>query len=495
LSLPDRFIRNMTELLGEDYPAWRDSLLCVPNTGIRVNELKITKERFIDLWKKCGGEAPEEIPWIHNGFFTENTAGFSGHPLYQTGLFYIQEPSAMAPAENLPISPGDYVLDLCAAPGGKSTELLAKLGGTGLLHSNDISASRAQALRKNLELAGAANAFVTAESPDKLAVCFHEYFDKILVDAPCSGEGMFRREPGMSAYWEEKGPEYYAPLQADILSAAVTMLKCGGCLMYSTCTFSPLENEANVLSLLERFPELQLLEIPEQEGFCHGVLPGTEKCVRIYPHRMRGEGQFMALFVKRTGEDNQTIGNGAGTAASKNEYSSSIPDGKYASAVPEKELASPKRCIYEKNDEIYLIPRGVRPYPSLRYLMTGLHLATRKKNRTMPSQALAEALFEGEWGREFNMACDDIRVMKYLRGETLSAFEDEIVNHEPALTRLFGDADPAVLFTSSAGGSRKTHDKKNDKNILILIEGFPVGFGSFDRGLIKNKRAPGRRLL
>ena len=491
MSLPDRFIRNMTELLGEDYPAWRDSLLCVPNTGIRVNELKITRDRFFDLWKKCSGEPLEEIPWIHNGFFTKNTAEFSGHPLYQTGLFYIQEPSAMAPAENLPISPGDYVLDLCAAPGGKSTELLAKLGGTGLLHSNDISASRAQALRKNLELAGAANAFVTAESPDKLAACFHGFFDKILVDAPCSGEGMFRREPGMSTYWEEKGPEYYAPLQADILSAAVTMLKRGGCLMYSTCTFSPLENEANVLSLLDRFPELQLLEIPEQEGFCHGVLPGTEKCVRIYPHRMRGEGQFMALFVKRTCEDGQTGESGDGATISRNCYSS---------AIFEKETASVKRYIYEKKDEIYLIPAGISPYPSLRYLMTGLHLATRKKDRTMPSQALAEALFEGEWGREFNMACDDIRVMKYLRGETLSALEEEIATHEPALTRLLGDIDPAVLSSSSAGGGRTIRDKKNDKskkdkNILILIEGFPVGFGAFDRGLIKNKRAPGRRLL
>ena len=189
----------MTELLGEDYPAWRDSLLCVPNTGIRVNELKITKDRFRALWKKRGGGDLKEIPWIHNGFYTENTSEFSGHPLYEAGLFYIQEPSAMAPAENLPVSPGDFVLDLCAAPGGKSTELLAKLGGTGLLHSNDISASRAQALRKNLELAGASNAFVTAESPEKLAAFFRGFFDKILVDAPCSGEGMFRHEVGMSA--------------------------------------------------------------------------------------------------------------------------------------------------------------------------------------------------------------------------------------------------------------------------------------------------------
>ena len=477
MSLPDRFIKNMKELLGEDYPAWRDSLLCVPNTGIRVNELKITKDRFRALWKQCGGGDLEDIPWIHNGFFTENTAEFSGHPLYQTGLFYIQEPSAMAPAENLPIAPGDYVLDLCAAPGGKSTQLLAKLGGTGLLHSNDISASRAQALKKNLELAGAENAFVTAEPPEKLAAYFHEFFDKILVDAPCSGEGMFRREAGMSAYWNEKGPEYYAPLQADLLARAVSMLKPGGYLMYSTCTFSPLENEANVLSLTKRFPALELLDIPDQKGFSRGVLPGSEKCVRIYPHRMRGEGQFMALFVKRDLGSAQLVVEGSALASGG------------------RRSASAKRSIYEKNDEIYLIPGGIRPYPSLRYLMTGLHLATRKKNRINVSQALAEALREGEWGREFNMNAGDIRVEKYLRGETLYADDSEIVAHEPSLTRIFGGVDPAVLFTAPVGGRKAARDKSPDRNILILIEGFPVGFGTFDRGLIKNKRAPGRRVL
>ena len=163
--------------------------------------------------------------------------------------------------------------------------------------------------------------------------------------------------------------------------------------------------------------------------------------------------------------------------------------------MPGKKIASVKRRIYEKNDEIYLIPEGARPIPSLRYLMTGLHLATIKKNRPIPSQALAEALREGEWSREFNMTCDDIRVMKYLRGETLYADDSEIVTHEPSLTRLFAGTDPAVLFTSTAAGHRMPRDKKADKSILVLIDGFPVGFGAFDRGLIKNKRAPGRRLL
>lgn len=497
MNLPDRFIHNMKELLAEDYPAWRDSLLCVPYTGIRVNELKISRDDFLSLWKKCGGDDLVEIPWIHNGFFTESTADFSGHPLYQTGLFYIQEPSAMTPAENLPVAPGDYVLDLCAAPGGKSTELLSKLGGTGLLHANDISASRAQALRKNLELAGAENAFVTAEPPEKLASVFRDFFDKILVDAPCSGEGMFRRDAGVRTYWEEKGPSYYAKIQKEILTEAVSMLRPGGCLMYSTCTFSPLENEENVLFLLDRYPDLELYDIPDYEGFAHGVLPGTEKCVRIFPHRMQGEGQFLALLHKKA-------------------CGLSDPDKKAESRRP----CTAEKSLYEKNNEIYLMPKGVRPYTSLRYLMTGLHAATRKNSRLEPSQAIAEALKEAEWGKCLNLACDDPRTEKYLRGETVEALESEITVKEPALDRIFGGIATGDLERTSTGQTPPAHDKKRgkkaaektreskkaarkragesafaEKDILILIEGYPVGFGVFDRGRIKNKRAPGRRIM
>ena len=156
----------------------------------------------------------------------------------------------MTPAELLPVSEGEFVLDLCAAPGGKACQLLQKLSGTGLLYANDLSASRAQALKKNLEMAGAVNAYVTAEEPVALASHFPEYFDKILVDAPCSGEGMFRREPSMPSFWMKKGPEYYQPIQLEILRNAWRMLRPGGMMLFSTCTFSALENEGNVERLL-----------------------------------------------------------------------------------------------------------------------------------------------------------------------------------------------------------------------------------------------------
>ena len=209
----------------------------------------------------------------------------------------------MTPAELLPVSEGEYVLDLCAAPGGKACQLLQKLNGRGLLYANDLSASRAQALKKNLEMAGAVNAYVTAEEPAALASHFPGYFDKILVDAPCSGEGMFRREPSMASFWMKKGPEYYQPIQHEILREAWRMLRPGGMMIFSTCTFSVLENEGNVERLLSEFPDLRLVEIPAQPGFARGVTVHTEECVRLYPHRLRAEGQFAALFQKEGNKD------------------------------------------------------------------------------------------------------------------------------------------------------------------------------------------------
>ncbi len=203
MKLPERFEQEMKELLREDYPAYRDSLSVPPGHGLRVNENRISTEDFLMLWEKSGGAPLLPVPWIHNGFFVPEEASLSGHPFYHAGLYYLQDPSAMTPAEVLPVEAGDYVLDLCAAPGGKATELCAKLRGTGLLYANDISASRAKALKKNLELFGAQQAFVTAEEPERLAEHFPEFFDKVLVDAPCSGEGMFRVQPKMMQYWEE----------------------------------------------------------------------------------------------------------------------------------------------------------------------------------------------------------------------------------------------------------------------------------------------------
>ena len=248
IKLPEKFETRMKALLGEEYEEFAKGYDTEHASGLRVNTLKTTPEIFETM-----SPVPiRKIPWITNGFFYDaKQEQPAKHPYYFAGLYYIQEPSAMTPAAVLPIEEGDRVLDLCAAPGGKSTELIAKLQGSGVLVSNDISNSRAKALLKNLELFGSRNAVILSEPPIKLAERFESYFDKILVDAPCSGEGMFRKSPAIMKNWEQYGVEYYEKLQKEILPLAVKMLRPGGKLLYSTCTFSPEEDE-QMLSFLLR---------------------------------------------------------------------------------------------------------------------------------------------------------------------------------------------------------------------------------------------------
>ena len=477
----------MKELLEEDYPAWQDSFLAFPEHGIRINELKTDPNSFRTLWSGVGDKALDEalsdpVEWVHNGFHIQDTSIFSGHPFYHAGLYYIQEPSAMTPAEVLPIEKGDFVLDLCAAPGGKATELLAKLRGTGLLYANDISVSRAQALRKNIEMAGAINAYITAESPEKLAASFPIFFDKILVDGPCSGEGMFRRKPDMIRDWEEKGPAYYAPLQYEILESAVRMLRPGGMMVYSTCTFSEIENEGNVSKLLKEHPDLEVRSVPEYPGFLKSRVSGLKECVRVMPHRMRGEGQFVCLIYKN--------GDAAGSESQR------------------MKQTEPK--LYTVEDRLYLLPQGHMPRAGIRYLMTGLHIGTFKSGFLSPSQAFAQAVRREDWPRTLNLKSTDERLLRYLRGESISYNDDEIMISEEPPAELFGISITSDKGKKGKSRSRKKTEKRPGKSlaaldsaglknelyagdILILADGFPVGFGSGNRGIMKNKRNPGWR--
>lgn len=306
MKLPKEFLERMEKMLGAEYEAFLKSYEEPRKFGLRVNTAKISVEKFQEL-------APfhlTPIPWIPNGFYYEREDDPARHPFYYAGLYYLQEPSAMTPATVLPVVPGERVLDLCAAPGGKATALGAKLRGEGLLVANDISASRAKALLKNLEIFGISNSYVTNAVPERLAEQFEESFDKILVDAPCSGEGMFRKDLANARVWSLEKVEECAKTQHAIIRSAVSMLRPGGLLLYSTCTFSPEENEQTIASLLADEPELELLEIPWYEGFSHGrpeLADGNEaltRCVRIFPHKMDGEGHFLALLRKqRAGEE------------------------------------------------------------------------------------------------------------------------------------------------------------------------------------------------
>lgn len=299
--LPQAFLSRMREMLGDEYVEFLESYQKPRTYGLRVNTSKITCEEF----EKLVPFPVTRIPWTENGYFYSEDVRPSRCPMYQAGLYYLQEPSAMTPAACLPVNPGESVLDLCAAPGGKATALGAALKGQGLLIANDISTSRARALLRNLELFGISNSFVTNETPARLAEQFPEFFHKILLDAPCSGEGMFRKEEALAKDWTPEKSHELARIQRELILQSADMLRPGGLLLYSTCTFAPEEDEGTISYLLEQREDMELLELPAYEGFSPGVPEwgnGNEnlrKCVRIFPHKMNGEGHFLALMKKQ----------------------------------------------------------------------------------------------------------------------------------------------------------------------------------------------------
>ena len=447
--ISEEFLNRMKNLLGEEeYEAYLKSFEEERLYGLRVNTLKITPEKFTNMTPL----KLKPVPWIHNGFYYEGDERPAKDPYYYAGLYYLQEPSAMTPASLLPVVPGDKVLDLCAAPGGKSTELGAKLKGKGLLVSNDISNSRAKALLKNLELWGIENICVTSEEPKKLKETFGEFFDKILVDAPCSGEGMFRKDADMVKSYEERRPEYYAAIQREIMDQAVDMLAPGGYLLYSTCTFSACENEDIIRRTLDCHEEMELISLPLFKGASGGI--GLSGCLRLFPHKIKGEGHFMAMLKKK------------GSSAGYEDY------GKAGSKQPplpaelsnflsmvSKPLDSSRIRI--KNDAVYYLPEHFQENTKgLRYLRTGLLLGEMKKDRFEPGQAFAMALKPEEFKQVVSWEKQDERVIRYLKGETISLKDGE---------------DPIKGWC------------------LICVEGFPLGFAKGSGATLKNKYYPGWR--
>ncbi|MFR1833119.1 MAG: RsmF rRNA methyltransferase first C-terminal domain-containing protein [Lachnospiraceae bacterium] len=438
IRLPEEYLQHMKSLLGEkEYLDYIKSFDSKRYQGLRANGIKITPKRLKELapWEL------EKIPWIPNGFYYGEDAKPAKDPYYYAGLYYLQEPSAMTPASTLPIHPGDKVLDLCAAPGGKSTELGAKLKGQGILISNDISNSRAKALLKNLELSGISNFCVTSETPEHLSACFPEFFDKILVDAPCSGEGMFRKERDMVKDWMEKGPSHYAKIQKQIVKEAVKMLKPGGYLMYSTCTFSLNEDEGIIKYILEEFPDMSLLSLPTFEGASRGI--GLTGCLRLFPHKLKGEGHFIALMHKqkplpsaslleeyyagkndKSGKEPAEVKQAASTKEEFLQVMEFLSHCRPISENSEAKQWDPARLL-EKNNQIYYLPDGFVRDTGLRFLRTGLFLGELKKDRFEPSQAFAMALRWGQYENELSFSREDDRVLRYLKGETVSLTEKE----------------------------------------------------------------------
>lgn len=314
VQLPLAFLNRMQSLLGEEYDSFLSSYDNPKHVGIRVNTLKIDVDEFL----KISPFELKPIPWCSTGFYVDESEKPGKHPYYHAGLYYIQEPSAMSPAEALNAVPGDRVLDLCAAPGGKSTQIGAKLQGKGLLVTNDISADRTKALAKNIELYGVRNAVVLNETPERIAKSFPHYFNKIIIDAPCSGEGMFRKDEDMIRQWDKHSVAKCTMMQRDILKTAASLLSPGGTIVYSTCTFAPEENEGMIAEFLQNNAEFEIVPLPADSGFSPGrpdwiadaagevTIPDSVKaqtagCGRLWPHKIEGEGHFLAI-LRHTGD-------------------------------------------------------------------------------------------------------------------------------------------------------------------------------------------------
>lgn len=517
MNLPVEFMDRMRRLLGEEFEEFISNYSKPYLGGIRVNTARISPDEF----KKICPFKLKRIPWIHNGYYYEEDTQPARHPHYYAGLYYIQEPSAMTPASLLPVTPGDKILDLCAAPGGKSTELGARLKGKGMLVANDISVSRARALIKNIELFGISNAIIMSEDPKRLVGHFYEYFDKILVDAPCSGEGMFRKSPAIMKNWEQYGVDYYNRLQKDIILSAAQMLRPGGYMLYSTCTFSPEENEGTISYLLDKFPEFRVVDAlhtehyengsVSYEGFCkgrpdwvEGGRPELKNCIRLWPHRIDAEGHFIALLKKEASipgqedESSAAVQMNTGNSSNKNIMSTyympssnkgkacvgkgtaigkgiaigkDIAIGREAAErafefIKDMRLMNGSHLLDQKDrfkireDKLYMVPEGNYDLSGLRILREGLLLGELKKDRFEPSQALANALDYHGWSRCIDLASSSGNVIRYLKCESI------VPEGHP-----------------------------EDGWHLVCSDGYPLGWCKITGGVFKNKYPPGWRWM
>ncbi len=435
--LPIDFINRMEQDLGPDFHAFLRSYDENKISALRFNPIKADEKALNNIKDML----EENIPWSPNGFYYDDEKNRPGvHPYHSAGVYYIQDASAQLPVEMLKPVPGDVCLDLCAAPGGKSTQIAGYLKGEGILISNEPMKNRAKILSENVERLGIRNCIVTSEYPDKLANQFPEYFDKIMVDAPCSGEGMFRKNHDACGEWSLESVEMCATRQKEILDRAYEMLIPGGRLCYSTCTFSKLEDEETVASFIERHPDMRLVE---------------ER--RLWPHEVKGEGHYAAL-IEKIDNDNRAdeCRDNRPLYTLKKNNDKILKD--YLSFLKEtiQDSKAWKNNLLLINDLLYMLPDSCPDFDGLHVLRGGLFLGTLKKNRFEPSHALALALNPSEVLINYNISRDDAQIQTYLTGQSL-------------------------------------HGDVKDGWVLITVDGYSIGWGKAVKGQIKNHYPKGLR--
>lgn len=473
--LPEAFTLEIKKLLGNEYDGFIKSYDKERAAGLRYNPLKCSYEEFIEAVDWTLNPVPwvhakwtsNPVPWAYEGFYYPLTERPGKHPFHEAGAYYIQEPSAMSAVAVLDPKPGDYVLDLCSAPGGKSTQIAGRLNNTGLLVSNEIIKSRAQILSQNLERMGVRNFVCLNESSESLSKRFPYFFDKILVDAPCSGEGMFKKEENASSEWSEEHVLMCAKRQTDILNNAASMLKPGGVMVYSTCTFNPYENEGVINTFLNDHPEFTIEESPVAEFFAPGHpewVPDSEgnpsltNTMRLWPHKIDGEGHFVAKLKKAgelTDSSMKTVSVSKADEKKLKEIYDFLTDTVNVKPDVAKSLVSNSIPV-TFGDNIYLLPRAVGGISGLKVERPGLHVAISKKNRLEPAHSLALALKPSDVNTFVTMDIETSE--KFIAGET--------INSDPSL-----------------------------KGWTLMCAGpFSLGFGKASGGVIKNHYPKGLRI-
>ena len=412
--LPEQFLERMKHQLGEEYPAFLRSLERPRAVALRFNPLK--------------GEMPalsfvgEPVPWEPMGFYYDPEARPGLHPYHEAGVYYLQEASAMAPVQLLDPQPGERVCDLCAAPGGKTTQIAGRMVGEGFLLCNEINPKRAKILSRNIERMGVANALVTNEHPQRLAQHLPGYFDRVLIDAPCSGEGMFRKEEAAVTDWSPETVEMCARRQAEILHAGAALLRPGGRLVYSTCTFAPEEDELAVAEFLEAHPEFEpeCVEAPWFDA-------GENASYRMWPHKLLGEGHFAAVLRKKGDEEPA----GEGCPGQK------LPS-QWLAFARELDIDLPAGKAIQFGQSLYWAPEAMPDLRGLKVLRPGLELGTAKKDRFEPAHALAEPCGSGNFHAGQCSAHGQKRLVSSYRGRLFPRLGKgrRTANEEPLSQRI-----------------------------------------------------------
>lgn len=422
-------MNRMKRQLGEEYPAFLESLERPRAVALRFNPLK--------------GERPAldfvqaQVPWEPEGFYYAPEARPGLHPYHEVGVYYLQEASAMAPVSLLDPQPGERVCDLCAAPGGKSTQIAGRMGGEGFLLCNEINPKRAKILSRNIERMGVANALVTNEHPQRLAEKYTGYFDRVLIDAPCSGEGMFRKEEAAVTDWSQETVEMCARRQAEILHSGASLVRPGGRLVYSTCTFAPEENEHTIRVFLEAHPEFT----PETvDG--HWFTPGPDGSFRMWPHKLLGEGHFAAV-LRKAGADMEE----------ENRFEIQKLPKEWTEFAKKMDIHLPVGYPVMFGQSLYWASAGMPDIRGVKVMRPGLELGEVKKGRFEPAHALA--LWLKTAANVQDLSGDGGQIKAYMHGETVSS--------------------------SKTGWC------------LVTVDGFSVGWGKGNGNVLKNHYPKGLR--